>query len=152
MKKREQPKNGRKLIYIVMVLLGLIAGCAGPQLTPEQVTQINVECNDNATCIIEKTDAAMESLLVQLEYERQDRLTQRRDACVSFLNACDNAKGLVIVEVIKSGRSQLPSEREQLKARKEYGYSYTHDNIGKYARKTDFLCMYPKDIMRALGY
>ena len=150
--KQERPKNGRKLLYIIAVLLGLMAGCAGPQLTPEQITQINVVCKDDATCIIEKTDAAMESLLVQLEYERQDRLTQRRDACVSFLNACDASESLVVVEIRRSGRSQLPSEFEKRKARKEYGYPYTHGNIGRFARQSDFLCADPRDVMRALGY
>jgi len=151
--KQERPKNGRKLLYIIAVLLGLMAGCvAAPALTPEQVTQINVVCKDDATCIIEKTDAAMDALLVQLEYEREDRLTKQRDACVSFLNACDAADNLVVVEVIKSGRSQLPNDRQKRKAMREYGYAYTHNNVGKYARKTDFLCMEPREIMRQLGY
>jgi len=151
--KQEQPKNGRKLIYVIMVLLGLMAGCAAaPELTPEQVTQINVLCKDNATCVIDETNDAMRRLYEQLEYEREDRLIKRRDECILFLNACDTAESLVVVEIIKSGRSQLPTDRQKRRARSEYGYAYTHDNVGKWARKSDFLCMSPRDVMRSLGY
>lgn len=154
MKKQEQPKNGRKLLYIIAVLVGVLfgTGCAGPQLTPEQVTQINVECNDDATCIIEKTDAAMETLLVKLEYEREDRRIKKLDEMVAYLNACDAADNLVIVEVRRGGRSQLPTKREKRKARKEYGYAYTHENLGRDIHFTKILCMSPRDIMRQLGY
>ncbi len=151
MKKREQPKNGRKLLYIIAVLLGLMAGCAGPQLTSQQITEINVLCKDDATCIVERTDVAMKEMLEQLEYEREDRRIQARDECIIFLNACDASDSLVVVEVIKSGRTQLPNARQKRDARREYGYTYTHDNVGKYARKSDFVCMRPRDVMRQLG-
>ena len=149
--KREQPKNGRKLLYIIMVLLGLVAGCAGPQLTPEEVTQINVMCKDNATCIIEQTDDAMRRLLERLEYEREDRATQRLDKMVIMLNACDADSRYVVVEVIKGGRSQLPNEREKRKARKEYGYAYTHENLGRDIRYAQVLCMSPHELFRQLN-
>ena len=153
MKKHEQPKNGRKLLYIIMVLLGLMAGCvAAPELTPEEVTQINVLCKDDATCIIEQTDDAMRRLLERLEYEREDRATQRLDKMVIFLNACDQSDRLVVVEVIRGGRSQLPTEREKYKARKEYGYAYTHENLGRHISHAMILCMNPRDIIRQLQY
>lgn len=151
MKKREQPKNSRKLIYIVMVLLGLFAGCvAAPELTPEEVTQINVMCKDDATCIIEQTDDATRRMLERLEYEREDRMIKRRDKVIVFLNGCDAAESLVIVETIKTGRSQLPSSREKARARKEYGYAYTHDNVGSGAHMSNLVCMNARDVMRAI--
>lgn len=151
--KREQPKNGRKLLYIIMVLLGLVAGCvAAPALTPEEVTQINVLCKDDATCIIEQTDDAMRRLLERLDYEREDRATQRLDEIVLMLNSCDQSDSLVVVEVIRGGRSQLPSDREKYKARKEYGYAYTHENLGKHVRHATLLCMNPHNLFRQLRY
>ncbi len=87
--KQERPKNGRKLLYIIAVLLGLMAGCvAAPALTPEQVTQINVECNDDAVCIIEATDKAMENLLFQIEYERQEKRDIERDKLCAVMQSC----------------------------------------------------------------
>ncbi len=151
MKKREQPKNGRKLLYIIMVLLGLVAGCAGPQLSSEQVTEINFICKDDATCIIEKTDAAMDALLVQLQYEAEDRKIKKLDDLVASLNACDASSNLVVVEIRKGGRSQLPNEREKRKARREYGYAYTHDNLGNNIQFSKILCMSPTEIFRQLN-
>lgn len=151
--KREQPiRNGRKLLYIILVVLGLMAGCAGPQLTPEEVTQINVLCKDNATCVIEKTDDAMRRLYERLEYEREDRATKRLDDMVGFLNACDRHKSLVVVEVRRGGRSQLPTDREKDKARREYGYAYTHENLGRDISHAQVYCLNPRDLFRNLNY
>lgn len=151
--KREQPKSGRKLLYIIMVLLGLVAGCiAAPELTPEEVTQINVLCKDDATCIIEQTDDAMRRLLERLEYEREDRATQRLDKMVIFLNACDQSDSRVVVEVIRGGRSQLPNAREKRIARREYGYAYTHENLGRSISTATILCMNPHDLFQQLRY
>ena len=152
MKKHERPKNGRKLLYIIMVLLGLMVGCvAAPELTPEEVTQINVLCKDNATCIVEQTNDAMRRMFERLEYEREDRMALRKDKLVIMLNACDASDSFVVVEVIKGGRRQLPSAREKRKARREYGYAYTHDNLGKHWNHAQILCMHPQDIFRQLN-
>lgn len=148
--KQERPKNGRKLLYIIAVLLGLMAGCvAAPELTPEEVTQINFICKDDATCIIEQTDDAMRRMYERLEYEREDRATQRLDKMVIFLNACDRHDSRVVVEVRRGGgRSQLPTEREKRKARKEYGYAYTHENLGRNINFVQVYCMNPRDVFR----
>lgn len=155
--KQERPKNGRKLLYIIAVLLGLMAGCAAaPELTPEEVTQINVMCKDNATCVVNETNDAMRRLYERLEYEREDRMIKRRDKIVVFLNSCDADPTLVVVETIRSGRSQLPTSREKRAAMAEYGYAYTHSNVGKRASMHDLVCMNTDEavraIKRALGY
>lgn len=138
-------------ISVILCILLLTAGCvAAPELTPEQVTQINVLCKDNATCIVEQTDDAMRRLLERLEYEHEDRATQRLDKMVIFLNACDASDSLVIVEVIRGGRSQLPSEREKRKAMKEYGYKYTHENLGKHIHHAKILCTSPRNLFRQM--
>ena len=143
MKKREQPKNGRKLLYIIAVLLGLMAGCAGPQLTPEQVTQINVECNDNATCIIEKTDAAMETLLLQLEYERQDRRNIEVDKLCALMLSCQAADMVIISKTYgRAGRVAHVDRHGECK-------------IPKHARLREYKCITTdsfREAMRRAGY
>ena len=89
---------------------------------------------------------------IQLQHEKEDRRLVRRDKLILFLNACDAHSGLVIVEVIKSGRSTLPNSRQKAKAMREYGYPYTHDNVSRWANRSDILCMHPRDIFRQLGY
>lgn len=139
-------------ISVILCILLLTAGCvAAPELTPEQVTQINVLCKDNATCIVEQTDDAMRRLLERLEHEREDRATQRLDELVIWLNACDASNTHVVVEVIRGGRSQLPNSREKRKALREYGYKYTHENLGRHIRYANLSCMNPRDIVRVLG-
>jgi hypothetical protein len=142
--KREQPKNGRKLLYIIMALLGLMAGCvAAPALTPEQVTQINVECNDNATCIIEKTDAAMETLLVQLEYERQDRRNIEVDKLCALMLTCRATENLIISR--GWGRTGQNAHLDR----------FGECVITKRNRLRDYSCMTPadfRDAMERAGY
>ena len=89
---------------------------------------------------------------IQLQHEKEDRRLVRRDKLIDYLNACDAHPSLVIVEVIKSGRSTLPNDRQKTKAMREYGYKYTHDNVSRWAHRSDLLCMYPRDILRQLGF
>ena len=89
---------------------------------------------------------------IQFQHEKEDKRLVRRDKLIAFLNACDADQNLVIVETIKTGRSQLPNSRQRRKARKEYGYPYTHNNVNRRARKFDIACMYPRDILRQLGF
>jgi len=89
---------------------------------------------------------------IQLQYEKEDRRIVRRDKLIIFLNACDAASDLVIVEIRRIGRSSLPNSRQKADAIKEFGYPYTHDNVNRRARQWDFGCMYPEDLLRQLGY
>jgi len=88
----------------------------------------------------------------QEQYEAEDRRAKRLDKVVAMLNACDASDSHVIVEVRRGGRSQLPTKREQRKARKEYGYAYTHENLGKDIRFVKIVCMRPSDVFRSLYY
>ena len=88
---------------------------------------------------------------IQFQHEKEDRRLVRRDKLIDFLNACDATIGLAIIETRRVGRSVLPNSRQRRKARKEYGYPYTHSNVNRYARKSDILCMDPKDLFRNLG-
>ena len=89
---------------------------------------------------------------IKFQHEQEDRRLVRRDKLITFLNACDAHTSLVIVEKIKSGRSVLPNERQKRKAIKEYGYPYTHNNVSRWARRSDIYCMTPRDVMRQLGF
>ena len=89
---------------------------------------------------------------IQLQHEKEDRRLVRRDELIRYLNACDAHPSLVIVEKIKVGRSTLPNSRQKAKARRESGYPYTHNNVSRWARRSDILCMSPRDIFRQLGF
>jgi len=90
-----------------------------------------------------------------LQDEKEDRRLVKRDELIQYLNACDQADGLVLIETIYSGRSVLPNDRQERKALKEWGYKYTHSNVNKRARIHDFQCATPQQIMdelRRMGY
>ena len=89
---------------------------------------------------------------IAFQHEKEDKRLVKRDELIMFLNACDARQGLVIVEIIKSGRSVLPNSWQQSKAQRELGYKYTHNNVDRRARRRDFYCMYRDDLMRSLGY
>ena len=53
----------RKLTLPLLLFIFML-GCVGaPELTPEQVTEINVLCQDNATCLVNKTNEAKEQII-----------------------------------------------------------------------------------------
>jgi len=137
--KQERPKNGRKLLYIIAVLLGLMAGCAGPQLTPEQVTQINVECNDDAVCIIEATDKAMEDLLFQIEYDRQEKRDIERDTLCAVMQSCQAAKFIILY---RSHSARIGKGAHLDK--------FGECKIGKRDRLRDYQCISPGDLREAM--
>jgi hypothetical protein len=88
----------------------------------------------------------------QKQYEADDRRIKRLDQMVAMLNACDASDSHVVVEVRRGGRSQLPNARQKRKARKEFGYAYTHENLGRDIRFVKILCMRPNDVFRSLNY
>jgi len=87
---------------------------------------------------------------VQEQHEAEDRRIVKRDKLIAYLNACDQAKGFVIIETIKIGRSNLPNDRQKDRAKKEWGYKYTHANVSRRARIHDFQCATPQQIMDEL--
>ena len=98
-------------------------------------------------------NAAQKSEYIQQKkYEAEDRRIKKLDQMVAMLNSCDASTNHVIVEVRRGGRSQLPSKREQYKARKEHGVAYTHENLGRDIRFVKILCMRPSDVFRQLNY
>ncbi len=146
----EQPLHPciRALLAVggLIAVLFFVFGCAGPQLTPEQVTQINIECNDDATCIIEATDKAMVELVQRLEHERADKLLVRFDKQINMLNICDQAAGYLIWETRRSIKRVLPTKREMRKAKRAVGYSFTHENVDPRVSRADWSCMHVDDV------
>ncbi len=119
--------NSILLSFVVFLAIGVsTSGCASTPLT--------------------------EAEQIQLQHEKEDRRLVRRDKLILFLNACDAHQSLVLVEKITVGRSTLPNSRQKAKARREYGYPYTHDNVSRWARRGDILCMDPRDVFRQLGF
>ena len=89
---------------------------------------------------------------IQLQHEKEDKRLVRRDELIQYLNACDAHPSFIVVEVIKSGRSTLPNSRQKLKAKREFGYPYTHENVSRWARRSSIFCADPQTILRQLGY
>ncbi len=114
------------LIAVCLTLGGSAGGCATTNLT--------------------------EAEMIQLQHEQEDRRLVRRDELIDFLNACDASPRLVIVEMIRVSRSTLPNSRQKTKARREYGYPYTHSNVSRRAMRSDVRCMDPRQLMRDLGF
>ena len=135
-----------KNLVAMSILLLWVVGCAN---IPFSVDQCNATLYETAMEANQCLNAA--ASYEQEQYDREDKLTLKRDKLVVFLNNCDAAVDLVIVEYIKFGRSKLPSKRDQSKAKQEYGYKYTHDNLHRNARRSDFVCMNPSDVLRQLG-
>ncbi len=145
----EQPLHPciRALLAVgaLVAILFFVFGCTELQLTPAQVTQINIECNDDATCVIQATDKAMDELRQQLADERRDKQLIRLDKQVAMLNACKASKNHMIFEV-QRGRRMLPTEREQRKAMKTHGYPYTHENVNLRTTRGDWKCIHKGDV------
>ena len=136
---------------LLIIMLAALVGCASiPELTPAEVTKIHQSCSGEAVCIINTTDAAIAAKIQQLEYEAEDRRIRRRDELIVFLNACDNTKGMVVVEFRRLGKSKLPDERVQRRSRRDYGYAYTHNNVSPRLRKHDVRCVNLQDFKRML--
>jgi len=128
----------------------LLVGCASVPLTHDQCNATKFStAMEHHQCLVganrhqEELDA------------KEDKRLVRRDELIAFLNQCDRAEHLVVMEIIKSGRSQLPNKFDMKKAMREWGYRYTHNNVNPRARIHDFSCVSSadlKEILRRAGY
>lgn len=133
----------RALIGTLLLLGGV--GCASIPLSVEQCNAaLSITAMEHEQCLKGAADWQI------LQDEKEDRRLVKRDELIAYLNACDAAEGLVLVETIKIGRSKLPNNREERRAMEEWGYKYTHSNVSKQARIYDFQCATPRQIMDAL--
>jgi len=133
-----------KLIVTALLLLGGV-GCASIPLSHDQCNATKFQtAMEHEACLKGAED------YVQEQFAAADRRIVKRDKIIAFLNACSASSDHVIVETIRSGRSALPTQNEQRKAKREYGYAYTHENVGKYASLHNFQCATPDDIKDAL--
>ena len=139
----------KSLIVFILIMLGLF-GCASiPPMTHDQCNATKFPtAHEHELCLKAAQDYE------QAEHEKEDRRLVKRDELIAFLNACDYALDLVIFEKVY-GRSCLPNSRNRSKARREYGYPYTHDNVCRHGVKSDFRCLtysQVSDLLRQLGY
>jgi len=135
------------LAFCIAVVL-LVVGCAVvPPLTHDQ-------CNATkyATAMEHENCLRAAAKYEEEQHEKEDRRLIKRDKLIIFLNACDAHPELVLMEVRRGGRSNLPTDRQRRRAIKEHGYKFTHDNVDKRARIHNFKCVDAADIMRQLGY
>ena len=138
------------LLFVCATIGGSAVGCASSMDELETEARECVDTSTNKLGITEEQRAACWRD-VDERAEEEDRQLERRDELITYLNACDAHPGFIIVEVIRSGRSTLPNSRQKAKAKREVGYPYTHDNVSKWARKSDIFCTQPQTIMRQLG-
>ncbi|KKL10413.1 hypothetical protein LCGC14_2556090, partial [marine sediment metagenome] len=68
---------------LVLLVAGILTACAMTTLT-EQETAV---CKGDQNCLV----AALADKVVQEEYEREDRLIQRKEKIVSYILACHYA-------------------------------------------------------------
>ena len=144
-------KHDRLLIGIMIVacLFGLIlGGCASiPRVTHDQCNATKFPTAHEHELCLEAADAWQTE-----QDEREDRRLIRMDKLILKLNACQAHKDYMVIEKRHGGfRGCLPTEREQRKAVREYGYPYTHDNCCKHLSAADFMCVDGRDFMRKLG-
>ena len=135
------------LLVVCTTIGGSTVGCASIPLTYDQCNATQyVTALEHEQCLLAASKYKEE------QYEREDKRLVRRDKLIAFLNACDAAPGLVILEKRSVGRSVLPNSRQQANARKEYGYPYTHNNVSSRANKIDLLCVDVREMFRQPGY
>jgi len=133
-------------VFCVMALL-LVYGCAAIPLTHDQ-------CNATkyATAMEHENCLRAAAKYEEEQHEKEDRRLIKRDKLIIFLNACDAHPDLVLMEVRRGGRSNLPNNRQRRRAIREHGYKFTHDNVDRRARQHDYKCVDPADILQQLGY
>ena len=136
------------MLFVCVTIGGSTVGCA---TSMDELETEARECVDTLRNNLTEERRAACWRYVDERAEEEDQRLVRRDELIAFLNACDAHPSYVIVEVIKAGRSTLPNSRQKHKAKRELGYPYTHDNVSKWARKSDLLCMEPRTVMRQLG-
>ena len=129
------------LAALLVFLLLAVAGCTNtPELTAAETTVITLACKDNAICIVDATDKAIASKVAQLEYEAEDKRIIKRNKLIVFLNVCDASPDHIIMEIVHL-HTQLPNSLQKRRSKQKFGYAYTHDNVGRHARRTDFKCI-----------
>jgi hypothetical protein len=127
--------------------MGLL-GCAGVPFTKDECNAtLFPTAHEHELCLKAASDYQIK------QDEKEDRRLIKRDALIDFLNACDAESNLILLETIRGGTLSrcLPSEREQRKAKREYGYPFTHDNVCRGGRKSDFKCWSRADFERNVG-
>lgn len=72
------------MLLIVLLVVGLTVGCASEPLTKKQLSTISSECLYDPACMVAKQNA----LILDLEYEREDKREIKRDAVVALINWC----------------------------------------------------------------
>jgi len=131
------------LIACILVVM-LVVGCASIPLTHDQCNATKyATAMEHEQCLRAAEDYQ------QKQHEKEDKRLIKRDDLIIFLNSCDKHQELVVMEKIHI-RSCLPSKLQQRRARREYGYPYTHDNVRKCANRADISCTTPEAIMREL--
>ena len=138
----------KSIILFLMLLFGLF-GCASIPMTNDQCNATKFPtAHEHELCLKAASDYQIE------QDEKEDKRLIRRDKLIIFLNACDASDKHVLVEIIRIGRSCLPSKQKQRIAMREYGYRYTHGNVCPRGMKSDFQCWDQQDFdyaMRQLG-
>ncbi len=132
---------------LVIITLALLASCAAvPPPTREECNVKTFETKDGlAKCLFADSEYVIK------QFKLEEKRVEKRDKLIIFLNACDNTSGVVLVEIRRVGwRSMLPNSRAKGKALKQYGYKYTHDNVGRRAQRHDFVCMDRQDAKRMI--
>ncbi len=135
-----------KIITTMLFLLILIGCAAAPPPTREECNVTTFETEDGlARCLF------ADSEYVTKQFKLEEKRVEKRDKLIIWLNACDNTSNVVLVEIRRGGgRSLLPNSRAKGKALKQYGYKYTHDNVGKRAMRHDFVCMDRMDALKMI--
>ncbi len=116
---------------LVLLVAGILTACAMTTLT-EQETAV---CKGDQNCLV----AALADKVVQEEYEREDRLIQRKEKIVSYILACHYAGNVMFYK--KGVGSQISADLIDR-------YGVVH--VPKHAHLIDFACVRPADARRIL--
>ena len=131
-------------LWSTLLLLGLV-GCASVPLSLDQCNATRFgTAMEHEACLSAAEDHR------QLQHELEDKKNIKRDELIVFLNACDRSTSHILVETIKAGRSLLPSTFQGMKAFRELGYRYTHENVSQRARIHDFQCVTAQELKDSL--
>ena len=140
----------KKTLFVLLALLMGLLGCASIPLSKDECNAtLFPTAHEHELCLKAASDYETE------QYELADKRAVKRDKLIVFLNACDADYKLAIMESKRSYRGCLPNDREKRKALREYGYKYTHDNVCRKGRASDFKCVDVqafKDMMERAGY
>ena len=134
----------KTLLVLLALLMGLL-GCASIPMTNDQCNATKFPtAHEHELCLKAASDYQIE------QDEKEDKRLVKRDKLIIFLNACDANDKLILVEIIRIGRSCLPSKLKQRIAMRKYGYKYTHGNVCPRGHKADFQCWDQRDFINAM--